>query len=131
MDPGLNRNAVDTRLSSSPMHLINREPGYEARTGSLKHWSGAMAEHKHCLNISSVNIFGCECTSCSILEVVAGCTNVHFVDSHSRWRGFSIGGLHSCAWVCLACWVEGGGGGGGCGGTEVGRGGEERGSRSR
>ena len=27
----MNRNAVDTRLSSSPTHLINREPGYEAR----------------------------------------------------------------------------------------------------
>ena len=29
--PGLNCNAVDTRLSSSPTHLINREPEYEAK----------------------------------------------------------------------------------------------------
>ena len=27
----MNRNAVDTRLSSSPTHLINREPGYKAK----------------------------------------------------------------------------------------------------
>ena len=27
----LTHNAVDTRVSSSSMHLINREPGYEAK----------------------------------------------------------------------------------------------------